>query len=385
MGPRRLTIGLRYKPQEAWTGGVHYVRGLVRALGLLPAAIRPRIITIGGDKQALEALRAATDYPDLTRVASTRVHAAPARRWDVFRLRKGAEEEIDVILLGSSPGLEGRAVQWIPDFQEDRLPGLFSPEERTDRHARNARWLADHRHLMLSSRDAAADLERYYPGHGARVHVVPFATFLEGDPASADQAALRARHGLPARYFLCANQVWKHKNHAVVLRALARTAPSAPPVVFTGKEEDYRHPEHPAAIRALAETLGVEDRALFLGFLPREEQLAVMAAALAVIQPSLCEGWSTVIEDAKALGRPVIASELPVHHEQLGAGADYFAAEDERALALILDRYAVNPPSARAGDYGQDQRRFARRLWAMITKVERDYRRRGVDRLVITR
>ena len=37
---QRLTLGLRYKHQDGWTGGVYYVQNLVRALGLLPGERR---------------------------------------------------------------------------------------------------------------------------------------------------------------------------------------------------------------------------------------------------------------------------------------------------------------------------------------------------------
>ena len=56
----------------------------------------------------------------------------------------------------------------------------------------------------------------------------------------------------------------------------------------------------------------------------RAEQLLLMKYAQAVIQPSLFEGWSTVIEDAISLQVPVIASNLPVNIEQLGDRGVYF-------------------------------------------------------------
>ena len=78
---RRLTVGLRYKHDEGWTGGVYYVRNLVRALDLLPEWIKPRLVMIGGDKAALNALREATGYRRLTRTASTRIEAVPPAGW----------------------------------------------------------------------------------------------------------------------------------------------------------------------------------------------------------------------------------------------------------------------------------------------------------------
>ena len=56
----------------------------------------------------------------------------------------------------------------------------------------------------------------------------------------------------------------------------------------------------------------------FLGLIPRGDQLLLMKNAKAIIQPSLFEGWSTVIEDARSLQVPVIATDLPVNIEQLG-------------------------------------------------------------------
>ena len=381
---RRMTVGLRYKHDEGWTGGVHYVRNLVRALDLLPERIKPRLVMIGGDKAALNALRDVTGYRRLTRVASTRIKAAPPAARGLTGMIERHTDEIDVVLLGSSPGLEARTVQWVPDLQEDAFPEFFPPEELHDRRERNLRWFS-HSHVMLSSQAVTDQARRLYGHLGARLHVVRFASFVAGEARGADPVALRARYGLPERYFICPNQLWKHKNHALVLRALAALAPGeGAPVVFTGREEDPRDPAYAASVKALAGTLGVQDRARFLGFLPRADQLGLIMGAAAVVQPSLCEGWSTVVEDAKALGRPVLASDIPVHREQLGAGAVLFPPDDPAALAALLRAYGQANPPAPAWDYPSAERRFARALMATIKAATRDFRRRRLPRLVIT-
>ena len=380
---RRLTIGLRYKHQDAWTGGVYYVRNVVSAFGLLPEATRPRLIIVGGDKAALDELRSATGYPLLERLSRTRIETRPAPgfRWP---FAKAEDEEIDLLLMGSPPGLEFRGVQWVPDFQEHRLPEHFPPDELQARLERNDRWFRAHRHVMVSSQDVAADLRRHYGRYGNQAHVVRFASFLPAGLDAVDASALRARYGLPDRYFLCANQFWRHKNHGLVLRALAKAGP-VPPVVFTGREEDYRDPDHAPSVRRLAAELGVEARARFLGFIPREDQLGLMRGAIAVIQPSLCEGWSTSIEDAKALGRHVLTSDIAVHREQLERNADIFAGDDPAGLASLLRRYAASDPVAQPSDYGEARRRFAADLLRLAEDVAADFRRRRVDRLAIRR
>ncbi len=380
---RRLTIGLRYKHQDAWTGGVYYVRNVVSALGLLPEARRPRLIIVGGDKAALAELKAATGYPLLERLSRTRIEVRPAPgfRWP---FAKPKSEEIDLLLMGSPPGLEFRGVQWVPDFQEHRFPEHFPPEELQARLERNDRWFSTHRHVMVSSQDVAADLQRHYGQHANQVHVVRFASFLPAGLDAVDATGLRARYGLPDRYFLCPNQFWRHKNHGLVLRALAE-AGAVPPVVFTGREDDYRDPDYAPSVRRLASELCVEDRVRFLGFIPREDQLGLMRGAIAVIQPSLCEGWSTSIEDAKALGRQVLASDIAVHREQLERNADFFAGDDPAGLASLLQRYRASDPAVQSIDYGEARRRFAADLLRLADEVAADFRRRRVDRLVVRR
>ena len=382
---RPLTIGLRYTHKDAWTGGVYYVCNLIKAFRLLSAADRPRLIVVGGDKPALEELRAATGYPRLERLSRSRIQVAPGpKRFWPFGRETDPREEIDLLLMGSPPGLEFRGVQWVPDFQEHRFPEHFPPEELSARLERNARWFAAHRHVMVSSQDVAADLSRHYAQNDNRVHVVRFASFPPVEAIPSDLAALRTRYGLPARYFLCANQFWRHKNHPLVLRALAEAGPDIPPVIFTGLEQDYRDPDYGPSVRRLAAELGVEDRTRFLGFIPRPDQLGLMAGAVAVIQPSLCEGWSTTVEDAKALGRQVLASDIAVHREQLDRNADFFAGGDAAALAMLLRRYAPADPQVTPVDYDQARRRFAEDLLRMCREVVADLRRRRADRLVIS-
>ena len=379
----RLTIGLRYRRKEQWVGGIYYVQNLVRALGLLPPARRPRLVIVGEDPQALAELSQTTGYPDLRQISRGRIRRAPARSWPLTLW--GHADEIDLLLLGSAPGLEDRAVPWFPDFQEHRFPAFFPPEEIADRLARNTGKLTGCRHALVSSRDVAEDLRRWYGGLGAQAHVAPFTSFLDAEAERADPVVLRRTYGLPERYFLCSNQLWKHKNHQVILDALDELGidAAAAPIVFTGLEEDYRDPAYVPALRARAAASGADRRIRYLGFLPRADQLGLMKGAIAVIQPSLCEGWSTVVEDAKALGVQVLASDIAVHREQLDRNVDFFAPHDHHALAALLRRYTKADPEVRPLDYPAARRRFGVGLLRTLTDIADDFRRRRVDRFII--
>jgi glycosyltransferase involved in cell wall biosynthesis len=96
--------------------------------------------------------------------------------------------------------------------------------------------------------------------------------------------------------------------------------------------------------------LALDDNIIFLGFLPRMEQIALMKYAAAVIQPSLFEGWNTTIEDAKFLGKHIIASDIATHKEQLGPDGIYFDPEDASSLAEAIKGFAAKPREL--PDYG---------------------------------
>ena len=86
----------------------------------------------------------------------------------------------------------------------------------------------------------------------------------------------------------------------------------------------------------------IDANILSLGFIPREDQLELMKNAIAVIQPSKFEGWGTVVEDAKTLGKQIILSDIPVHREQFGEHGFYFKPDDYMSLAEILTDFPEN-------------------------------------------
>ena len=73
------------------------------------------------------------------------------------------------------------------------------------------------------------------------------------------------------------------------------------------------------------------------GLLDRATQIQVMRASAAVVQASLFEGWSALIEDARALGKPVFVSDIPVHREQNPDDATYFNPDSAEELADLIE------------------------------------------------
>jgi glycosyltransferase involved in cell wall biosynthesis len=74
---------------------------------------------------------------------------------------------------------------------------------------------------------------------------------------------------------------------------------------------------------------------------PYEELAPLMRASDALLNPSLFEGWSTSVEEARSAGVPMLLSDLAVHREQAGDLARYF---DPRSAESLAEAMAATPP-----------------------------------------
>jgi glycosyltransferase involved in cell wall biosynthesis len=262
---------------------------------------------------------------------------------------------------------------WIPDFQEDHLPHLFTAEEIEARKNGQRRIAEEAPFLVLSSRSSKEDFDRLYPGSGTNVFVLNFAV-VHPEFKSTDVSVLLRKYGLPEKYFFSPNQFWTHKNHIVILKAIGELKKRGMEVMvaFSGKEDDYRDPHYTQRLKDYVNENGLNDQVRFLGFLDRREQLQLMNHAVAVIQPSLFEGWSTVVEDAKAMGQIVIASDLNVHREQLGSWEGtsvFFKPDDFQELAGKMSD-VLNGKLLRVDvDYLPNIRKYAQDFMNMVMEV----------------
>lgn len=373
----RATIGIPFNYDENWIGGVYYIQNLVSSFHLLPAAEQPEVWILSHDEKSFSFLRDTTHYPRLQWLPPVRLQDIDGGiytkvRWlgrlvPRFLKRK---PHFDVIFPFPIDWKSEQTVCWIPDFQDRHLPELFTQEDLAYREKQHRDYAAHFRHIVFSSHAAEADFRRFYPEARTTSHVVHFAAF---PPASTDVDidVLRARFRLPARYFYCPNQFWIHKNHKTVLEAVALLADKGISVtmVFSGKEHDHRAPDHARKLREYAAERGIADRVQFLGFLPREEQMALFRHAIAIVQPSLFEGWSTVIEDAKAVSQYVIAADIPVNREQIQRNVEFFDPLDSVALAGCLERHVHGDPPKESLDYSAFQQAFAQDFMRVVAQV----------------
>lgn len=370
-----VRVAFRITDPKGWTGGVNYILNICRVLRAHAPDIEPVLFA----PPDLE--------PDLLATVNDAAGAPPfhlrdrAQRDDLAAIfgideadSTAAFQKAGVDLVFESKGYHGRRpklpmLAWLPDFQHRHLPQFFSRRQWLAREWRFRTLIANRGHILVSSQDAHNDMMRFYGGGRAKAHVAPFAISMNNPARFEDGERVRLELGLPERFIFLPNQFWIHKNHRLVVEALGALRPSERPcIVASGLPNDPRAPDVTRDLLTRLASHQAEDSFRMVGHLPYAHILALNARADALINPSLFEGWSTTVEEAKALGTPMLLSNLPVHREQVGGDTIFFDPHDPADCAAALRASMARPP--RQAEEAEavvrrnlaDQRRFAGKL-----------------------
>ena len=233
---------------------------------------------------------------------------------------------------------------WIPDFQHYTHSEFFSERDFVNRSVYFNAIAEKYSLVLLSSECAKHDFVEFLPQHSSKAKVARFTSSLWTAKLDDRPQDVVSKYHLPEKYALVANQFWLHKNHKILPAALsfARRNGLKVPLVMTGLPADYRDPDNQLISDLLQDFArnGLTDQVHFLGKLPFPDLISVIRCATVIVQPSMCEGWNTLIEDAKTLGRPIICSDIKVHLEQAPSALGYFSPRDPGRLGeILLDRF----------------------------------------------
>lgn len=200
--------------------------------------------------------------------------------------------------------------------------------------------------ILTVSEATAADLERRLGVARERIAVIwngvddAFRRRLEPAELERELAAL----GLTPGYFLCLGNPKPHKNLERVLRAFARLPPDERRLVIAGAPEAGAPADQIASWRR---ELGLGDRLQILGRIAPGRLPALVQGAVALVFPSLYEGFGLPLAEAMAAGTPVVASTTPALVEIAGGAAELVDPLEVGAIAAAMARLAGDPARRR--------------------------------------
>jgi glycosyltransferase involved in cell wall biosynthesis len=245
---------------------------------------------------------------------------------DIFRrvsnglyrdLREKMDEEVDLVYtptdLMQAFDYRRPTVLSIHDLQHVHYPEFFSWARRLSRRI-TYRLSADvATRLQASSRFVRQDLlSQFRSLRPEKIEVIPEGVNVEEFSIRRDGSKLWARYGVADKFLLYPAQLWPHKNHMTLLRALKHleeTAGVKIPLVLSGGKF--------GAARSVLKF--IEDQKMtyvrYLGKVPFEDLAGLYQSAAFLICPSLFESSSLPILEAAASSTPIIASRIPANIE----------------------------------------------------------------------
>jgi glycosyltransferase involved in cell wall biosynthesis len=243
-------------------------------------------------------------------------------------------------------------------------------------------------HPERTSAEIRRDYGRLSRAHASRAdHIVTVSAFTAGEivrlldvsperitiasPGAPDWAP-RA-HEPADGYLLFLGTLEPRKNLGVLLDAygrLLRRQARLPKRVVAGRPAPGSE-----AWLAQAARPALRDHVELRGYVAPEDRPALLSGAMALVMPSLMEGFGLPALEAMTLGVPVIASDRGSLPEVLGGAGEVFAATDVEALAQALVRVTGDAAQrARMADAGLTRARHytwthtaqqTRKAWAL--------------------
>lgn len=188
---------------------------------------------------------------------------------------------------------------------------------------------------------------------GVEAHVVPHGLDHERFRVADGEAP---PEGLPERYVVYPANLWPHKNHERLVRALARTRDDGLHLVLTGRPDPLR----------VAGLVG--PRVHHLGRVSDDELPRILRGARALVMPSLYEGFGAPVLEAMACGVPVACSDRGALPEVAGDAAVLFDPLDEAAITAAID-VVTTDEEARAARRARGLEHVRGRTWAACAEA----------------
>lgn len=223
------------------------------------------------------------------------------------------------------------------DIQQFHYPQFFSKRDLISRKVKFRISAENADYLQASSTFIKEDLLEHFDClKPEQIVVIPEGVAIEEFRQQTDFSVLKQRYSLPDDYIFLPAQLWHHKNHITVLKALLKIREECNremPLVLTGGKF--------SAAEEIFDFIRVNRMAqvYYLGKVPFGDIVTLYQHARCFVTAVLYESSSLPVLEATAAGCQCIASDTPPNREMSQRlDMNLFDPLDEKSLADLLVR-----------------------------------------------
>ncbi|MEZ5079274.1 MAG: glycosyltransferase family 1 protein [Thermoleophilia bacterium] len=310
-----------------------YVRGLIDGFRQLEPEQRPTLL-VRNDCPASELF---VQYPIHMTEWGFRWYPDPRtrRRGEkrIAELRPRLVHATQTTLVPAGPALVATCHDLIPL----RFPDMYLRGAQLGHRREYQTYLARLKRARLvitPSTSTASDLASLAGIPSERIRVVP-----HGVPEGVIPAVAGTDDPEAGCYVLYTQSLEPHKNVELAIEAIAHVRLPNVRLKLAGPWSRRRA----ARLQRLVQAHGVADRVDLLGYVSEAELNRLRASALALIVPSLIEGFGLPALEAMAAGVPVLGSDAPGLVEVTGPDLPALPRLDPLPWARAIERLATDP------------------------------------------
>ena len=235
------------------------------------------------------------------------------------------------------PDMQGfPGVLTINDLQHRHHPQFFTPDEFDERERLYRESAERAMHIICISEFTRQDVNRQYGiplEKMSTVWIIPSRNVWQPLNASTRMALLKGM-GLTTPFFFFPAHCWLHKNHAKLIEAFRLIMAELPTDIKLVMSGCPFADDHPAAI--LIRENHLSPRVTHLGFRSPLEVRALFQGCLALVFPSLFEGYGMPVAEAIIAAKPVLCSNVTSLPELAGEAALTFDPNSVEEIATNL-------------------------------------------------
>jgi glycosyltransferase involved in cell wall biosynthesis len=224
------------------------------------------------------------------------------------------------------------------DLQHLHLPQFFTRRDRLTREKQYRAFCDQASLVAMATTWGREDILRAYGLPPDKVAVVPLAPVIDRYPALTDSELekVRADLKLPDQFCFYPAQPWPHKNHEMLLKAVAQLRKRdglVVPFVFSGARTSYQ-----GHLEGLTRELELSDQVRWVGFVEPGQLRGLYRLARCVVVPTLFESASQPIFEALSSGVAVTCSNVTAAPRQVGDAALIFDPHSTDDIAAAIKR-----------------------------------------------